>query len=419
MRNAWSAVFTTLLFAAAVPAENWPQWRGPRLNGVSAEKNLPIRWSVEDNVTWRLAMPGWSGSTPIIWEDRIFLNVADGSDLSLWCVNRTKGDILWKRHIGSGNVKMQKQNMSSPSPVTDGRSVYVMTGTGILKGFDVQGKELWARDIQKDYGQFGLNHGYASSPLLHGDALFVQVIHGMTTDEHSYVLRIDKMNGKTVWKTQRVTGAVTESPDSYTTPTLLRNGKRVELVIAGGDFLTGHDLESGKELWRAGGFNPENAPNYRIVASPVAIDGMVIGSTRVRPVQAFRVGGRGDITMSHRVWQFMNGPDVPTPATDGTYFYSLGDKGILWCLNAKTGEPIWGPERIKPGQYSSSPVLADGKLYVMNEEGLTTVIKPLPKFEVVAENNLDEYTLSSPAISDGQIFIRTAKYLYCIGQRRL
>ena len=417
MRRGTQAVFTILLIAASASAENWPQWRGPRLNGVSREKNLPLNWSTKENVTWRLAMPGRSGSTPIIWDNRIFLNVADGSDLSLWCVDRTRGNVLWKKHIGSGNVKMQKQNMSSPSPVTDGENVYVMTGTGILKGYDLEGKELWARDIQKDYGKFGLNHGYASSPLLHGDALYLQVIHGMKTDEPSYVLRIDTVSGKTVWKVLRTTDAVTESPDSYSTPTLLRNGKHVELVVSGGDFLTGHDLATGKELWRAGGFNPNNEPNYRVIASPVAIDGLVIASTRVRPVQAFRAGGRGDITASHRLWQFMNGPDVPTPASDGTHVYSVGDKGIVWCLDAKTGKTIWGPERIKPGTYSSSPVLADGKLYVMNEDGLTTVIKPLPKFEVLAENDLDEYILSSPAISDGQIFIRTAQYLYCIGKR--
>jgi outer membrane protein assembly factor BamB len=418
VRRAFLITLAILIPAASVGlAENWPQWRGPQLTGVSKEKNLPVRWTTEENVTWRLALPSWSGSTPIIWEDRIFLNVADGDDLYLWCVNRSKGSVVWKRHLGSGNVKMRKQNMSSPSPVTDGANVFVMTGTGILKGFDFDGKELWARDIQKDYGRFGLNWGYASSPLLYGDALYVQVLHGMKTDDPSYVLRIDKETGKTVWRVNRPTKAIRESPDSYATPALLRYGKEVEIVIAGGDVLTGHDPGTGKELWRAGGFNPENNPANRIIASPVATEGVVIAPTRVRPVQAFRAGGRGNITESHRLWKFGNGPDVPTPVSDGKYFYTVNDMGIAWCLDAKTGKTIWGPERIKPGTYSSSPVLADGKLYVTNEDGLTTVIKPAPKFEVLAENDLDDYCLSSPAISDGQIFIRTAQYLYCIGKR--
>ena len=131
-----------LLSFAIVNAENWPQWRGPALNGVSNEKNLPVKWTTEENVVWKVAMPGFSGSTPIIWRDRIFLNIAEGDNLSLWCVDKSKGEVLWKKPLGGGNVKMRKHNMSSPSPVTDGRNVYVMTGTGILKGFDFSGKEL-------------------------------------------------------------------------------------------------------------------------------------------------------------------------------------------------------------------------------------------------------------------------------------
>lgn len=284
------------LLASVASAQNWPQWRGPNLNGFSSEKNLPLHWTTEENVVWKLPMPGWSGSTPIIWRDRIFLNVADGNDLYLWSASRAKGEVLWKKLLGSGNVKMRKQNMSSPSPVTDGRSVYVMTGTGILKGFDFNGKELWSRDIQKNYGEFGLNWGYASSPLLYEDSLYVQVLHGMKTDAPSYVMRIDKKSGKTLWKVERPTNAQRESPDSYTTPGLLRYGNSVEIVITGGDCVTGHDLATGKELWRANGLNPENNPFYRIVASPVIFNEVIYAPSRVKPLLAFRVGGRGDVT---------------------------------------------------------------------------------------------------------------------------
>lgn len=406
-----------LVSVTAVRADNWPQWRGPAMNGVSAEKNLPLKWTTEENIIWKLPLPGLSGSTPIIWRDRIFLNVAEGSDLYLWCVDRKAGTLAWKKLLGGGNVKMRKQNMSSPSPVTDGKNVYVMTGTGVVKAFDFSGKELWSRDLQREYGAFGLQWGYASSPLLADNALYIQVLHGMKTDDPSYVMRVDKTNGKTDWKVDRPTDAITESPDSYTTPALLRYGKTAELVVTGGDCVTGHDLATGKELWRANGLNPDNNPAYRIVASPVIFNEIIYAPTRVRPLLALKAGGRGDITTSHLLWSTLNGPDVPTPLTDGQYFYVVNDRGIMWCLDAKTGAEIYAQQRLKPGAYSGSPVLADGKIYVTNEEGLTSVVRAGPKFEVLAENPLNDYCLSSPAISDGQIFIRTSQHLYSIGKK--
>lgn len=398
-------------------AENWPQWRGPSLNGISTEKDLPVHWSTTENIAWKLAMPSKTGATPIIWGNNVFLNVADGDELYLWCVDKNKGTPIWKKSIAAGNYKINKQNMSSPSPVTDGKSVYVMTGIGMLKGFDFNGNELWMRDIQKDYGKFGLNWGYASSPLLYEDSLYVQVLHGMKTHDPSYVLRIDKKTGKTVWRVIRPTDAIRESPDSYTTPALLRYGGHAQIVITGGDAVTGHDPETGQELWRGTGFNPDKNPAYRIIASPVVYDDVVYAPTRVRPLIAFRAGGSGDISESHKLWSFNNGPDVPTPVTDGKYFYTVNDRGILWCLNAKTGAEIWGGKRIRPAVYSSSLVLADGKIYATNEEGVTTVLKAGPEFEMLAENDLNDYTLSSPAISDQHIFMRTAQFLYSIGKK--
>ena len=396
-------------------AENWPQWRGPSLNGVSGEQNLPVRWSTSENVAWKLGMPSKTGATPIIWGNRIFLNVADGGNLYLWCVDKAKGEPLWKKPIAGGNYQINKQNMSSPSPVTDGAAVYAMTGVGVLKAFDFAGNELWVRDIQQDYGKFGLNWGYASSPLLYGDGLYIEVLHGMKTKDPSYLLRIDTKSGKTVWRVERHTDAIRESPDSYTTPALLKYGDRVEIVISGADCVTGHDPATGKELWRATGLNPDHHSDYRTIASTVVFGDLFFVPTRVRPLLAFRAGGRGDISESHRLWSFNNGPDVPTPVTDGKYFYTVNDRGIMWCLDARTGQEIWGSQRLRPAVYSSSPVLADGKLYVSNEDGLTTVVKAGAKFEVLAENDLAGYTLSSPAISDGHIFLRTAQFLYAIG----
>ena len=409
------------LFAfGAVPlaAEHWPQWRGPQLNGLSAETNLPVRWSKTENIAWKLALPAWSGSTPIVWGDRVFLNVAEGRDLWLWSVDRARGVVLWKRQLGGGNARRRKQNMSSPSPVTDGRHVWVMTGTGVIKAFDFEGRELWARDIQRDYGEFGLQWGYGSSPLLFEDSLYVQVLHGMYTDDPSYVLRISKANGRTIWRVERPTSARRESPDAYTTPALLRYGTTAEIVVSGGDVVTGHDTNNGRELWRANGLNPDNAGSQRIVASPVIHGEMIFAPSRERPMLALKPGGRGDVSRSHVLWTFMNGPDVPTPVTDGRYLYVINDRGIMWCLNGKTGEQVYGRQRLRSATYSGSPVLADGRIYITDEDGVTSVVQAGPTFALLAENDLGEYTLSSPAVSEGQIFIRTDSFLYAIGQRK-
>ena len=412
--------FASVLILGVSPltAEDWPQWRGPTLNGVSSEKNLPVRWTTTENVTWKLAVPERSGSTPIVWGDHVFLNVGEGSSLALWAVDRASGAVRWKRPLGNGNRRMMKQQMSSPSPVTDGRSVWVMTGTGVLKSFDFAGKELWSRDIQTDYGRFGLQWGYASSPLLFEDSLYVQVLHGMHTDDPSYLLRIDKATGKTIWRVLRMTRARFESPDAYTTPALLRHGNSTEIVITGGDVVTGHDPATGQELWRADGLNPDNDGSYRIVASPVVHGDLLFAPSRERPLLALKPGGRGDVTRSHVLWSFNNGPDVPTPVTDGTYLYSINDRGILYCLDARTGKVVYGPQRLRNATYSGSAVLADGKIYITDEDGVTSVIRSGPKFELLSENDLGDYTLSSPAVSDGQIFVRTASFMYAIGRRQ-
>ena len=412
-------LLVTLFGMSAVVSANWPAWRGPAGDGVSAEKNLPTKWGPSENIAWKIALPQWSGATPVIWGDTIFLNVAeaDGDTLTLWALARSNGAVMWKKHLSSGNNKQRKQNMSSPSPVTDGITVWVMTGTGILKAFDFKGNELWMRDIQKDFGRFGLNWGYANSPLLHDGDLIVPVLHGMKTDDPSYLLRIDGKSGKTEWRVERPTNAIRESPDSYITPTVAKVGNAYEIIINGGDDVTGHDPATGKELWRANGLNPDNNPAYRIVASPVTFGDIVIAPTRERPMLVLRAGGRGNVTTSHKLYDFNNGPDVPTPVTDGTYLYVVNDRGIAYCLELKTGKQVYGPERLTPATYSSSPVLADGKIYITSEDGVTSVYRSGPKFELLAENKMDDYTLSSIAVKEGQLFLRTAGWLWAIGQK--
>jgi outer membrane protein assembly factor BamB len=457
-------------------AQHWPHWRGPTHDGVvRGETNLPVSWSAEcaptaigpaqeggplepnddaaaapalqrggwgqegrplvsvacnnvqtRNVAWRLPLPAYSGSTPIIWGNTIFLNVATGANtgtLELWAIDRNKQSVSWKRPLVDSNHMERKQNMSSPSPVTDGKTVWVMTGYGVFKAFDFAGNELWSRNLQTEYGKFGLNWGYASSPLLRDDGLYVQVLHGMKTDDPSYVMKIDRATGKTIWRVERPTPAVRESPDSYTTPAWIEANGRAELIITGGDVVSGHDPATGKEYWRADVLNPTRNGAYRIVASPTIVDGLIIAPTRNNPMVAMRPGGNGDVAATHVVWSFAQGPDVPTPVSDGKLLYVVRDTGVVFALDVKTGATVYGPQRLPPGTYSASPILADGKIYVTTEEeGITTVFRAGPKFEVLSSNSLlgdcSPYCLSTVAISEGQIFIRTSSYLWAIGERR-
>ena len=264
--------------------------------------------------------------------------------------------------------------------------------------------------------------GYASSPLLHEGKLILQVLHGYTTDEPSYLVAFDALTGSVIWRVERPTDAENESPDAYTTPTLLRHEGETQIIVSGGDYVTGHDPDTGPEIWRAGGLNPRKLKNYRIIASPAVADGMIYAPSRRKPVLALRAGGTGDVTNSHLVWKLddWGGPDVPTPVCDGTYLYLVDDRGSVMCLGAKTGEVVWGPERTTRGTVSASPLLGDCKLYVTNEEAVTTVLNAGPEYEVLAVNEVGDsgpggYTLSSLAVSNSQLFLRTATSLYCIG----
>jgi outer membrane protein assembly factor BamB len=416
-----SLVVTAVLAASAATwgsGADWPAWRGPEARGSSPERNLPLRWSAQENVAFRLALPSAGAATPIVAGDRVFVTAVDGDSVWLWAVDRRTGAVAWKKAVGPGaGHAHRKHNMGSPSPVTDGRSVFALTGTGILKGFALDGKELWQRDLQKDYGPFGLNWGYASSPLLDAGTLYVPVLHGMNTDAASYLLGIEAATGKTRFRVERPTDARAESPDSYITPAIARRGAAAEIVITGGDVVTGHDPRTGAELWRASGLNPGREGNYRVVASPVVVGDLVVAPTRIKPMLALRAFGRGDVT-AKVLWSFDQGPDVPTPATDGTLLYVVTDRGLLWCLDLASGRALYGPQRLRVGTYSASPLLADGRLYVISEDGLTSVVKAGPAFELLAENALDDFTVASPAAAGGQLFLRTRSALYAIGAAR-
>ena len=419
----------------AAANDSWPQWRGPNLDGTSTSTGLPVRWSTSENVAWRTKLPSWAAATPIIWGDTVFVTSAEtGSSLNrpnsrlfeggdadrdrlyLIAINRQTGKVRWQQSIGRGNRIGNKQNMASPSPVTDGEHVWVANGNGEVRCFDFAGRQIWLRDLQADYGKFGVQFGYGSSPLLHQGVLYLQNLQGMFTDDPSYVLAIDAKSGKTLWKVDRPTDGLHETPDSYSTATLAKVGEKFILIVSGAGYVTGHDLETGREVWRAGGLNPNNARNYRTIASSLVVGDIVLVPSRRRPFIAFRTDGSGDVTESKKLWSTDYGPDVPTPTSDGERLYIIDDRGIALNLKVSDGSTIWDRTRIEPGTYSASPLLADGKIYAISEEGTTTVLKAGDEFEILAVNRLDDYTLASPAAVGNQIFIRTAEYLYCIGK---
>jgi outer membrane protein assembly factor BamB len=428
------------------PDESWPHWRGPSHNGISDATNLPTTWSETENIIWKTELPSWSACTPIIWGDQIFITSPSalelttndeeepsgqnsrrrgrsrnpgGSNLLLLSISKNDGQILWQYELDNKNEIHRKQNDSSPSPVTDGNSVWIVTGTGIVTALDMKGNKKWQRNLQQDYGEFGLNWGYASSPLLYNDKIIIEVLHGNNTDDPSYIISLNAKNGKTQWRQERPTDAEAESPDAYTTPALLDYNNETQIVITGADYVTGHDPETGKEIWRAAGLNPLKRRNFRIISSPIVVDGVIYAPTRKKPLIALQAGGIGDITTSNLLWKWegSGAPDVPSPLCDGKYFYMVDDKGMISCLDAKKGTVIWGPFRTADGIVSASPVLADGKIYFVNEKAITSIVKAGPEFELLATNELDgTYTLSSLAISDSKLFIRTSTYLYCIGK---
>jgi outer membrane protein assembly factor BamB len=208
----------------------------------------------------------------------------------------------------------------------------------------------------------------------------------MKTTDPSYVLRIDALTGKTRWRVERPTPA-RASRRTRTRPRDRTPGAETEIVITGGDVVTSHDPATGKGCGAPRGSNPTGDPYYRIVASPLVVGDLVIAPTRVRPLIAIRAGGRGDVTESRRVWSFDNGPDVPTPVSDGTHLYVVNDKGIVWCLDVQTGKLVYGPTRLPVATYSASPILADGRIYATSEDGRTSIFKAGPVFELLAEPN--------------------------------
>ena len=425
------------LAAASVRAGDWPQWRGPNFNGSTDEKNLPSDWSKTENVAWSVSLPGEAASTPIICQDRVFLSGVDAEKdiVVAMCFDRAGGKLLWRHDLAEGTRRDERSNFATPSPVTDGDRVIFFYSNGDLISYDFDGGRQWARNIKKDYGTFAFGWTFSSSPTLFGGKLYFQVLQrdvpvkdrGFADRKNdSYILAMDPASGKTLWRVVRESKAVAESREAFTTPIPFTHEGRGELLVVGGDALTGHDLETGKELWRWGTWNPKRVQHWRLVPSPVAGDGVILASApKGNPVFAIRAGGSGLLGddsiswASHDVREVTS--DVPTPAYyDGDFFVLSDVRKALSRVEPRSGKVKWTIDTPGGAKYEASPTAADGKIYIVNFDGDVSVIaaadgKVLNTVSM-DEPARDEVVRASVAVAGGQLFIRTTRRLYCVGK---
>ncbi len=412
-----AALLCCLNLSIQTKAGDWPQWRGPQNNGVSAETGLPAKWSPNENIKWRLELPGPAPSTPVVWGDRIFLTSADGDELVLICVSAA-GQLLWQKGVATGNedIRQGESNAAASSPVTDGKNVWAFFGTGDLACYDFNGNEIWKFDVQDRYKKFNLYWGMATSPLLDGDRLYLLLLHTNTQS----VVALNKTTGAEIWHHHRKTDAYSESLHSYASPIMYRYHGQEFLVIHGADYITGHHLKDGSEIWRSGGLQNSVMynPLYRFVATPAVTAGLiVVPSAKGGPVLGINPeGARGDITKNktHLRWQVDNlTPDVPSPLVHDGLVYLCRENGQLICLDANTGQQFYR-ERGYSHRHRASPLYADGKVYVIAMDGTVTVIKAGRQFEILSQNAMKEQTAASLAVANGTIYMRTYKALYAI-----
>ncbi len=404
------AVFAIFCGCAGADADDWPAWRGPTGQGYCFETNLPMTWSATDNVKWKITLAEQGNSTPIVWKNKIFLTMAKkgGNLRSLVCLDRADGKQLWKKDI---DYPDKEQNWTpdwyaNSSPTTDGERVIVSFGSAGLHCFDFAGKELWKRT---DLGKWQHQFGNAASPVLYHDLciLWCGPNNGKTGNQ---LLAVNKKTGATVWETP-------EKASSWGTPIIVAIDGKDQLLYCPAFQLKSVDPKTGKELWHCDGLmeyvytSPLYSPELKIA---VAMSGYN------KSALAVKVGGTGDITKD-RLWHHpKNNQRVGSGIIIGAHVYILEDNGTPRCYELKTGNEVWQVEKRPSGTNWGSMVHAGGKLYVFTRDGSTVILKASPKYEVLATNRLasGESTNSSPAISNGEIFLRTNRHLWCIAEKK-
>lgn len=423
-----------LMYGMTASADNWPQWRGPQGTGVVDEGGLPIVWNEGRSVRWKCELPEWGTSTPAIWGDAVFVtsHSADGKLLALR-IKKADGKIVWQREIGEAapvrRADKSKRgvqtfhrwhNLASPSPVADGERVVVHFGNGLLAALDFDGELLWRRNLQEDYGDYTIWWGHANSPILHNGLVISACMQDSLADmqdkpAESYLVAHDVRDGHVKWKTPRMTDADAEQCDAYTTPLLAKINGQSQIVVMGGNQLDGYDPPTGKQLWHLCGL-----VGGRTVTGPTFSDGVVYATRGMRKdMLAVKLAGdeakSGELNRRDILWTYGVGtPDSCSPVLWRDVLFFVADDGIARCLDAKHGTLHW-KQRLK-GQYKASPIVSEGRVYFLNTDGLCTIVSAAVRFDKLTENQLDDETLASPAVSDGTIFIRGRKHLYAIAK---
>lgn len=399
-----------IALVAAAHAEDWRDFRGPTGQGLYDGKGLPIEWSTTKNVAWKQPIPGKGWSSPIVLDGRVYLTSAvaltGSKDLSLkaMALDAESGKILWQTEVfrqdGAKAPNIHPKNShASPSPVTDGKRLYVHFGHQGTACLDLDGKVIWRnRDLR-----YAPVHGNGGSPILVGDKLIFSCDGG----DKQFVVALDTATGKPRWKTERKSTAIKKF--SFSTPLAIAVDGKTQIISPGSDAVVAYDAANGSELWRA------KYDGYSVIPRPVFGHDMVFLSSGYDSPKlcAIKVDGKGDVTKSHIAWTMAkNAPHTPSPLLVGDELYAISDRGMASCLDARTGKIHW-QERVG-GNFSASPLYADGKIYLQCEDGVTTVIRAGVNFEKLGENRLDERTFASYAVADGAIYLRTEKHLYRI-----
>jgi outer membrane protein assembly factor BamB len=418
------ALVPTLLSVLCLPssASDWPNWRGPTLDGASGESVLPEKLDASTQA-WAIELPGPSSGTPVVVGDRIFLPSIDKatSNLTALGLDRRTGTVLWSAAVAPSLTTNNRNDMAAPSAVTDGKLVVFMYGSGDLAAFDADGKALWARNLQKETGKFEIMWMYGSSPLLHGGRLFVQVLQNDSrkapdATTSSFLLAIDPATGKDLWRHPRPTEAKGESQESYGTPIIYSVDGHEELALFGGDLVSAHDPATGKELWRSDGYNDKRAKNWRSIPGATLVDGKVVSITaRGGRTFAVKPGGSGDVTASNVVWNSTElTSDVCMPLSYQGRMYLLdGYKKVLRCVDPKNGGVLWKGELPAKGVLRASPTGGAGRIYVMDESGQVFVLAA-DEFRILGAYPLGAggTARASVVASHGMILVRTAEKLF-------
>jgi outer membrane protein assembly factor BamB len=390
--------------------DNWPGWRGPARNGTTTDRGAPLHWSTDSGAQWKIALPGAGISNPIVWDDWIVCTSSDGArqqDLHVVCLDRDSGRSRWHTRLWGTAPTLYhetKSSMASPSPITDGKHVYAFFGSGDVFCLDLEGRLVWQRSLADEYGAFENRFAASSSPLLFEDTLIVQCDHYGS----SYLLAIDKLSGTNRWKTDRP-----EAWLSWSSPVVVPHESTgtFELVVSGSEKMDAFDPRSGRKLWTLAGMAHECIP------TPVFGRGLIFATSGPNgSTYAVRPGGRGDVS-SRVVWSNNRGnPFVPSAILIGNYYYLVDDHGIGTCLDAGSGKIAW--KKRFGGEFTASPVAAEGRIYFTNEAGSTLVIRAgSAEYEELARNAIDEPVFASAAIAHGRLFLRGTRHLWCIGDK--